>query len=229
MNAAGEAEKETAACAAVNLRSAGAKEADHDALDGELGDRKKVRVTRILRAKEGAAALDEETLECGLAVDQGRDDVLRAGFAGSEEDNIIFDYVGADHGITANAQGEKIGVGAEAEGGGIDGDCALGLLFVGGRETGGNYAVERDAEQRGVAGMVAGMEEAAGFAGEAVERTFFREGIDVALDSEGTRETEMFLDFAEHWSDAMFALVSLDKIEDLLLTFGEGFGHGVFN
>jgi hypothetical protein len=102
-------------------------------------------------------------------------------------------------------------------------------LLVGGRKTSGDYAVERDAEQRGVAGVVAGMEEAAGFAGEAMECAFFGEGIDVALDGEGAGETEMFLDFPEHGGHAMFALVSLDKIEDLLLTFGESFGHGVFN
>jgi hypothetical protein len=37
------------------------------------------------------------------------------------------------------------------------------------------------------------------------------------------------LNLAEHGGDAVLALISLDKVEDLLLSFGEGFGHDVFN
>jgi hypothetical protein len=79
-----------------------------------------------------------------------------------------------------------------------------------------------------VAGMVAGVEEAAGFAGEAVKGALLGERIDVALDGEGAREAKVFLDFAERGGDAVLPLGGLDKIEDLLLAFGEGFAHGVF-
>jgi hypothetical protein len=198
-------------------------------LDDEFGGREKIGVAGVFGVKEGATALEEETLEGGLAVDESGDDVAGARLARSEEDDVVFDDVGADHGIAANAEGEEFGVSAKAEGSGVDGDVALGVLVVSDGETGGDHAVERDAEERGVAGMVAGVKETAGFAGEAVECAFFGEGVDVALDGEGAGETEVLLNLAEHGSDAMFTLVSLDEIEDLLLAFGEGFGHDVFN
>lgn len=209
------------------LRDRGAEQTDHDALNGEFGGREEIGVAGIFRAKEGAAALGEKTFEGRFAVDEGGDDVTWTGFAWSEEDDVVFDDVGVDHGIAADAQGEEIGVGAETESRRVDGDGAFGFLFVGGGKAGWNHAIERDAKERGVAGMVAGMEEAAGFAGEAVERAFLREGIDVALDGEGAGEAEVFLDFAERRGDALFALRGLNKIEDLLLSFSEGFGHGV--
>ena len=56
----------------------------------------------------------------------------------------------------------------------------------------------------------------------------FGERIDVALDGEGAREARVFLDFAERGGDAVLPLGGLDKIEDLLLAFSEGFAHGVF-
>ena len=68
----------------------------------------------------------------------------------------------------------------------------------------------------------------AALAGEAVEGAFLGERIDVALDGERAGETEMFLDLAEHGGDAVFALVGVNEIEDLLLAVGEGFGHDVF-
>jgi hypothetical protein len=206
---------------------AGAEEADHHALDDEFGGGEEVGVAGIFSAEEGAAALREETLEGGFAVDEGGDDIAGTRLAWGEEDDVVFDDVGADHGIAANAEGEEFGVGAETEGSGVDGDVALGVLIIGGGEAGGDHAVERDAEERGVAGMVAGVEEAAGFAGEAVERAFFSEGVDVALHGEGTGEAEVFLDLAQHGGDTVFALVGLDKIEDLLLAFGEVCGHDV--
>lgn len=198
-------------------------------MDDELGGGEEVGVAGVFGVEEGAAALDEETFESGFAVDEGGDDVARARFAGGEEDDVVFDDMGAEHGVAADAQSEKLGVGADAEGSGVDGDVAVGFLFVGGGESGGDHTVEGDADEGAVARMVGGVEEAAGLAGEAVERAFLGERIDVALDGEGAGETEMFLDFAEHGGDAVFALVSLDEIEDLLLAIGEGFGHGVFN
>ena len=205
-----------------------AEEADHDALDDELGGGEEVGVAGIFRAEEGAAALKDEAFERGLAVDEGGDDVAGTWLAGGEEDDVVFDDVGADHGIAADAEGEEAGIGAEAEGGGIDGDRALGLLFIGRGEAGRDHAVERDAQEWRVAGMVAGVEEAAGFAGEAVKGALLGERIDVARDGEGAREAKVFLDFAERGGDAVLPLGGLDKIEDLLLAFGEGFAHGVF-
>jgi len=198
-------------------------------LDDEFGDGEEIGVAGIFGVEKGAAALDEETFERGFAVDERGDDVAWAWFAGREEDEVVFDDVGAGHGIAPDAEGEKFGVGAESERGGVDGDVAFGFLFVGGGEAGGNHAVEGNAEEGRVAGMVAGVEEAAGFAGEAVERAFFCKRIDVALDGEGAGETKVLLDLAEHGGDAVFLLVGLDEIEDLLLAFGESFGHDVFN
>jgi hypothetical protein len=175
-----------------------------------------------------AAALEEKPFESRFAVDEGGDDVARARFARCEEDDVVFGDVGAEHGIAADAQGEKFGVGADAEGGGVNGDVAVGFLFVGGGEAGGDHAVEGNAEERAVSRMVGGVEEAAGFAGEAVKGAFLGERIDVALDGERAGETEMFLDLAEHGGDAVFALVGVNEIEDLLLAVGEGFGHDVF-
>jgi hypothetical protein len=65
-------------------------------------------------------------------------------------------------------------------------------------------------------------------AGEAVKGALLGERIDVALDGEGAREAKVFLDFAERGGDAVLPLGGLDKIEDLLLAFSEGFAHGVF-
>jgi hypothetical protein len=207
---------------------AGAEEADHDALDDEFGGGEEVGVAGVFGVEKRAAALEEKPFESRFAVDEGGDDVARARFARCEEDDVVFGDVGAEHGIAADAQGEKFGVGADAEGGGVNGDVAVGFLFVGGGEAGGDHAVEGNAEERAVSRMVGGVEEAAGFAGEAVEGAFLGERIDVALDGERAGETEMFLDLAEHGGDAVFALVGVNEIEDLLLAVGEGFGHDVF-
>jgi hypothetical protein len=205
-----------------------AEEADHHALNDELGGGEEVGIARIFGAEKGAAALDEETFQRGFAVDQGGDDGAGTRIARREEDGVAVEDMGAGHGIAADAEGEEAGIGAEAEGGGIDGDRALGLLFIGRGEAGRDHAVERDAQEWRVAGMVAGVEEAAGFAGEAVKGALLGERIDVALDGEGAREAKVFLDFAERGGDAVLPLGGLDKIEDLLLAFGEGFAHGVF-
>jgi hypothetical protein len=76
--------------------------------------------------------------------------------------------------------------------------------------------------------MVGGVEEAAGLAGEAVERALLRKRIDVALDRERARESEVRLNLAQRRRDAVLLLVGLDEIEDFLLTGGEGLGHDVF-
>src|SRR5262249_1769954 len=157
-----------------------------------------------------------ETLEGGLAVDEGGDDVARARLAGSEEDDVVFDDVGADHGVAAYAEGEELGVGPHAEGGGVNGDMAVGFLHGIDRQAGGDHAVERDADERGVAGMMRGVEEAAGLAGEAVEDALFGERVEVALDAERAREPEVRLNLANGGRHAMLALVGLDEIEDLL-------------
>jgi hypothetical protein len=198
-------------------------------LDDEFGGGEEVGVAGVFGAEKGSAALREETFEDGFAVDEGGDDIAGARLARSEEDDVVFDDAGADHRIAADAKGEEFGVGAEAERGGVDGDVAVGLLFVGDGEAGGNHTVEGNAEERAVTGMVGMVEQAAGFAGEAVERAFLGEGIDVTLDGEGAGETKVFLDLAEHGGDAVLLLVGLDEIEDLLLAFGEVFGHDVFS
>ena len=170
--------------------------------------------------------MDEETLEGGLAVDEGGDDVVRASLAGSEEHDVVFDDVGADHGITAHAEGEELGVGADAERGGVDGDVGVGLLFGGDGETGGDHA-EEGMRTSAVPGWWAGWRRPAGLAGEALEGALLGEGVDVALDAERAGEAEMLLNLAEGRRDTLLALVGLDEIEDLLLTGGEGFGHDV--
>src|SRR5882672_11340523 len=104
---------------------------------------------------------------------------------------------------------------------------AVGLLHGLDRQAGGDHAVEGDVDER-AAGMMGGMEEAAGLAGEAVQGTFFRERIDMTLDGKWTRETEMRLDLADGRRDSLLTLMRVDEIEDLLLACGEDFGH-VFN
>ena len=210
------------------LGGAGAEEANHHALDGELGGREEVGVAGIFGAEKGVAALQEKTLERGFAVDEGGDDVAGARLTRGEENDVVLNDVGADHRIAADAQGEEFGVGADAERGGVDRDVAIGLLLIVGGQAGGNHAEERDADER-AAGMVGGVEEAAGFAGEALERAFFREGIDVALDGKRAGEAEVRLDFAERRRNALLTLMRVDEIENLLLTGGErsDFGHSV--
>ena len=210
------------------LAGAGAEEADHHALDGELGGREQVGVARIFGAEKSLAALQEETLERGLAVDERGDDVARARLARGKEDDVVFDDVGADHGIAADAQREDLGVGAHAERGGVDGNVAVGFLHGIGRQAGRDHAEKRDAHER-AARMVIGMEETAGLAGEALKRAFFGERIDVALDGERARETEVRLNFAERGRHASFELMGVDEIENLLLTGRERWviGHSV--
>ena len=73
------------------------------------------------------------------------------------------------------------------------------------------------------------MEEAAGLAGEALECALLGEGIDMALDGERARETEMRLNLTQRRRHALLALVGVDKIENLLLTGRERrvIGHSV--
>jgi hypothetical protein len=75
--------------------------------------------------------------------------------------------------------------------------------------------------------MVRGVEEAAGFAGKAVERALLGQGIDVTLDGKGAGESKVGLNFAERGRDTVLALMGLDEIKDFLLTGGEDFWHSV--
>ena len=86
---------------------------------------------RIFGVEKGLPALQEEALQRGLAIDEGGDDVARARLARREEDDVVLDDVGADHGVAADAQREELRVGADAERRGIDGDVAVGLLRTG--------------------------------------------------------------------------------------------------
>src|ERR1051326_1034662 len=75
---------------------AGPQQADHHALDDELGGGQQVGVAGIFGAEERGAALDEKTFERGFAVDQRGNDVLLAWFARREEDGVAVEDAGVD-------------------------------------------------------------------------------------------------------------------------------------
>ena len=200
------------------MRRGGAEEADHEALDEELGGGEEVGVAGVGGAEEGAAALHEEVFEGGLAVDEGGDDLAWAGVAGGEEDGVAVENVGVDHGVAAHAQGKQGDAGREAVGGGIDGEDRIGFLFGGGGGASGNGTVEGDvAERMGGAGEGGGGGEGAGFAGVAVEHAFSGEGGEVAGDGEGAGETEVGLDLANGGENAGLVALALHEVEHGLL------------
>ncbi len=202
-----------------------AEEADHHALNDEFGGGEEVGIARIFGAEEGAAALDEETFQSGFAVDEGGDDGTWARVARSEEDGVAVENMGAGHGIAADAEGEKAGAGGDAEGGGVDGDVAVGLLFGGGGEAGGDGAVEGNFKEGSAEGGGEGGQVAAGFAGVMVEGALAGKGAEVVDGGGLAGETEMGLDLARSGWVAVVALVIADEAEDLALASGE-FGRG---
>ncbi len=203
---------------AEGLADVRAEESHHHALNRQLGGWEQVGIAWIFRMEKGLAALDEEALQRGLAIDEGGDDVARARLTRGEKDDIVLDDIGADHGVAPDLEGEELRIGADPERRGVDGNMRVGLLIVGGGETGGDDTVERNAEETAAtARVVRGVEETAGFTLETTERAFLDEGVDVALDGEGAGETEMSLNLAQHGRDAMLLLVFLDKIEYFLL------------
>ena len=111
-------------------------------MDDEFGGGQEVGIVRVLRAEKGVAAFLEETFEGGLAVNEGGDDLAGRRFARGEEDNVVLEDVGADHGIAAHLQAEDAAVATEAKRRGVDGYGFVGLevLGVGGREAGGDDA-----------------------------------------------------------------------------------------
>ncbi len=204
--------------------AAGAEEADHHALDDELVGGQKVGVAGILGAEEGTSLFEEVALQRRFAVDERGDDVAGAGVAGGEEDDVAVENTRVDHGVAADAEREKAGVGADAEGRGVDGDVAVGLLFGRSRQAGGNRAEERNLRQS-AAPRVRRREETTGDTIEAAQGAFGGERVDVALDPERTGETEVGLDFAQRRGDAVLAVVGVDEIEDLLLAVGKWLAH----
>jgi len=171
-----------------------AEEADHNALDDEFGGGEEIGIARVFRAKEGASTFLEEAFKGGLAVDEGGDDLAGRGFTRGEEDDVVFEDIGADHGIAANAEAKESGVAGEAEGGGIDGDgfVGLGVLGVGGRETRGDDTEHGDLEQ-GRAAEALGGGEGPRFAGLAGEDAFFLQRLEVASHGEGAGKAEVSL------------------------------------
>lgn len=204
-----------------------AEQSDHDALDDELLGRQQVRVARIFGAEEGTPTLDEEALQGRLAVDEGGDDILGARLAGREKDGVAFDDAGIDHRVAADTQGKDLAVGPDTKGGGIDGNKAIRLLLGIDREAGRDDTEDRYLDQRTLTRVRRG-QESAGLAIEPTQRALGGERIDMALDAEGTRETEVCLDLAERRSHTMLTMVRIDEIEDLLLTICEGLAHLVF-
>lgn len=194
-------------------------------MNDELGGGKEIRVARIFGAEEGAPALDEETFQSGFAVDESGDDGAGTRIARREEDGVAVEDMGAGHGIAADTEGEKAGAGGDAEGGGVDGEVAVGLLFGGGGEAGGDGAVEGNFKEGGAEGGGEGGQVAAGFAGVVVEGALAGEGAEVVDGGGLAGETEMGLDLARGGRVAVVALVIADETEDLALASGE-FGRG---
>lgn len=193
-------------------------------MDDEFGGGQEIGVGGILGAEEGLAALHEEALQRGLAVDERGDDVTRSRFARREKNDVAVEDAGTGHGVAAHAESEEAAVRTQAEGGGIDGEVTIRFLFAGGGQTGGDRAVERNVEQGGAAKFGGGREEGAGFAGDAVKHAFGFECLQVARSGERTGETEVRLDFTQRRVVAVLALVGLHEIKNRALFVGEGRG-----
>lgn len=190
-------------------------------MDDEFGGGQEVGVAWVFGPKKGPAAFLQEPFEGGLAIDEGSDDLPGRGFTWGEEDDVVFEDVGSDHGVPADAEAEEAGVAPEAERGGIDGHRFVGLdvLGVGGGEAGGDDAEDGDLEQGGAAGAF-WSGEGAGFAGLASEGAFFLQGLEVAGDGEGAGEAEVGLDLTERREDVVVFAVGADEIEYGLLAIG---------
>lgn len=212
-----------------SIRSSGrscAQQTDHHALDDELGGGQQVGIAGIFGTKKRVPSIDEETFQRGFAVNQGGDDVARAGLTWSKKHGVPLDDIGVDHRIAAHAQGEEFGIGPDAERGGVDAHIAIRFLFGGGRQAGRDGPIKRDVRQR-TALRVEIRDQTAGLTIETLQRALGREGIEMALHPERAREPEVRLNFSEGRSDPMLTMVAVDEIEDLLLPIGEGFVHGV--
>ena len=203
------------------------EQSDHDSLDDEFGGGQQVRVARVFGAQERASALVQEAFEGGFAVNEGGDDLARCGFTRGEEDDVVLEDVGTDHGVAAHPQAEHPAVAAQAERSGIDGHGFVGLDFlgVGGGQSGRDDPEDRDREQpaaapRGGAMARRGQREGAGLAGLAGEGALFFQRLEVAGGSEGTGKTEVRLDFPQGGKQSEAFVLSAHEIKHGLLAVG---------
>lgn len=119
-------------------------------MDDEFGGGEEVGIAGVFGVEKGPAAFLEETFEGRFAVDEGGDDLPRGRFARGEEDDIVFEDVGSNHGVAAHPQTEDATITTEAERRGVDCDGFVGLeiLGVGGGKAGGDDAEYRNGEER---------------------------------------------------------------------------------
>lgn len=206
-----------------------------DALDDQLGDRVQPGIAGVFRFQEGwLVALLDKSLQGGLPVDEGGDDIVVIGEPGFEDNDIALVDTGLDHAVSADFQGEGASGLMDFSGGLIHldaGNFAGGLDAIG--ITGGNLAEEFHIDLDDVHGtfgalvvVLVGNPEGAGLAGDAADVALFLQRSQVAHHGIGALKVEMALDLADAGPVAVITEVNLDKPEDFLLAEGEVF-HGL--
>lgn len=168
----------------------------------------------------GFAFLGDEAFEGGFSVDEGGDDVAVAGFAFFEDDRVAVADMGVDHGFAADFESEGFIFSSAAERGDVDGDAAFGFGWGAVTEAGGDAPVDRD-----IADFFAieffRENDGAGFAGDALDDTFFFQGTEVAHRGGLAGEAEVVLDFPGAWHQAGGAAGGAEVFENIFLARGE--------
>lgn len=207
---------------------ASTQEGDHDALDDEFGGGDEFWIAGVFGAEcRGFPAFEDEGFECAFVVDEGGDDIAVArGDAVFEDDRVSIEDMASDHGIAPDLEGEGAGGGADAEGGDIDGDAAVGFLLLVACESCGDGAVDGN----GDGGLAEGVDggggaESAGLAGRAGDESFAAEGADVISGGGHAAEAKVGGDFAQGRRGAVAMDLGLDELQDLGLA--RGWVHGV--
>ena len=198
-----------------------ANQGDHDPLDDEFLSRKEIGEVGVFCLEVGTSVFDKVALECGLAIDEGGNDITGLGLFEFEDDVIPAHDVGVDHGIAPHLESKGASVAWNAEGIDIDRDAALLLLLNRGGATGRDLAVDRNVEDLGAAELL-WKNDGACFVGQSLDDAFFLQCSEVAHGGGLAGEAEVALDLPGGGHEAAVAMILTEIVEQLLLSVGKG-------
>ena len=127
-------------------------ERDHHALHLQVFQRDEIGITRIFRFKKITPALLDETFQCRLAVDEGRDDRTGTRFPTFQNHQIPFVDIRTGHRITTHLQRKNLPSLLHPERLDIDGNGAFIFLrngFSEARRSGSSLSVKIPRLERG--------------------------------------------------------------------------------
>jgi len=194
-----------------------ADQGTEDALDDELAGGDEIGVIGIFRAQEWAAFLHEVALEGCFAVDERGDNVAVAGLRKLHDHNIAVEDAGTGHGIPTNLQRKGPRIARQTDRLGVNGNAAVGFLFLPGWHAGWNHSKKRNLQHAGPGSGNTGQNDIPHPPGLATDRPLFFQEVQVAADRGRRAETEVIHNFTQRGRTSPCGHTVPDEIQNLLL------------